>query len=141
MKNVLKLKRKWLLILFPVAILCILLCRASSFIAEYVFGRFIYRIFAVAVGAVTRWFPFSLAEILIYMIAIGVIVGIVWFIIHIIKGKGRRGEIAGKAVLNIFCVVSVAVFMFVVMCGTNYYRYSFKEYLNYDITESDKNDL
>ena len=141
MKNILKLKRKWLLILFPVAVVIILLCRASSFIAEYVFGRFVYRVFSVVVGAVTRWFPFSVAEIAIYLLLVGAIVILVWFVAHIIKGKGRRGEIAGKAVLNILCFVSVAVFLFVVMCGTNYYRYSFKEYLKYDITESDKNDL
>lgn len=141
MKKILKLKRKWLLLLLPVAVLIILLCRASSFIAEYIFGRFVYRIFAIAVGSITRWLPFSLAEILIYILLAGAVVLIVWFIIHMIRGKGRRAEIAGKAVLNVLCTVSVAAFLFVVMCGTNYYRYSFKEYLNYDITESDKDEL
>lgn len=141
MKNVLKLKRKWLLLLLPVAIFIILTCRASSFIAEYVFGRFIYRIFAILVGAVTRWIPFSIAEIGLYLICISVIVLPVIFIIHIIKGKNRRKEIVLKAILNIFCFVSVALFLFVVMCGTNYYRYSFKVYLDYDIKEADKDEL
>ena len=125
MKEVLKLKRKWLLLCIPASILIILVCRASSFIAEYVFGRFIYRIFAIVVGAVTRWLPFSLAEIIIYILAISCIVLPVWYIIHIIRGKGRRSYIALKGLLNLLCFVSVAVFLFVVMCGTNYYRYSF----------------
>lgn len=141
MKNILKLKRKWLLILLPIALFIILICRASSFVAEYVFGRFVYKIFAVAVGAVTRWLPFSLAEILIYTLLAGAAVLLVWFAVHIIRGRGRRFEIAGKAFMNVLCTFSVVIFLFVVMCGTNYYRYSFKEYLDYGITESDKDEL
>lgn len=141
MSNILKLKRKWLLLFAPIAILIILVCRASSFIAEYVFGRFLYKIFAITMGAITRWFPFSLAEIIIYALVVAAIILPIMFVVHIIRGKGRRGEIACKGILNVLCVFSVALFLFVVMCGTNYYRYSFKEYLNYDITESDKNDL
>ncbi len=141
MKNVLKLKRKWLLLLFPIAILIILVCRASSFIAEYVFGRVIYRIFAVTVGLITRWFPFSIAEIMIYILCLLAFALPIVFIIHIVKGKGRRAEIAAKGLMNTLCFISVAVFLFVVMCGTNYYRYSFKDYLNYDIKESDKEEL
>ena len=141
MSNILRLKRKWLLLFAPIAILIIFICRANSFIAEYAFGRFIYRIFAVIVGAVTRWFLFSVAEIIIYVLLVVAIVIPIMFIVHIIKGKGRRVEIAGKGILNVLCAISIVAFLFVVMCGTNYYRYSFKEYLNYDITESDKYDL
>lgn len=141
MKNVLKLKRKWLLLLLPISIAIILICRASSFIAEYLFGRFVYRIFAVVVGCITRWFPFSIAEIGLYILILAAIFIFIMFVVHIIKGKERRIEIAVKGILNILCFVSVAVFLFVVMCGTNYYRYSFKEYLKYDIKESDKDEL
>ncbi len=141
MKSVLKLKRKWLLLLLPVAVVIILVCKASSYIAEYVFGRFVYRIFAVVVGAITRWIPFSIAEILLYILCAAIIVLPIWFIVHIIRAKERRGNIAAKALLNVLCFISVMVFLFVVMCGTNYYRYSFKDYLNYDIKEADKEEL
>ncbi len=141
MKEVLKLKRCRILWLIPIEIVIIFMCRASEWVAEYIFARGLYRILAIPLGAVTRWFPFSLAEIGLYLICIGAVVLLVWFIVHMVKGKGRRGVIAGKAVLNILCVASVATFMFVVLCGTNYYRYSFETYLPYEREESDKEAL
>lgn len=141
MKDVLKLKRKRLLLLLPIAVVIIIICRVSPFIAEYVFGRFIYRIIAIIVGAITRWFPFSIAEITIYILCLALLVVPIVFMVHLIKGKGRRKEIFLKGLLNTFCFASVFIFLFVVMCGTNYYRYSFKDYLNYDIKESEKEEL
>ena len=141
MKDVLKLKRKRLLLLLPIAVVIIIICRVSPFIAEYVFGRFIYRIIAIIVGAITGWFPFSIAEITIYILCLALLVVPIVFMVHLIKGKGRRKEIFLKGLLNTFCFASVFIFLFVVMCGTNYYRYSFKDYLNYDIKESEKEEL
>ena len=62
MKELFALKRKWILLLLPISLFIIMICRASSFIAEYVFARFIFRILANIIGAITRWFPFSIAE-------------------------------------------------------------------------------
>ena len=67
MKEIFSLKRKWILALLPISLLIVLICKAFPFIAEYVFARGIYRILAIVLGTITRWFPFSLAEIsLIY---------------------------------------------------------------------------
>lgn len=141
MREILKLKRKWILILIPIGLISIWVCRTWSFVAEYVYGRFIYRIASVTIGAVTRWFPFSIAEIVLYCIPLIAIALLIIFIVRLIKGKGRRRIVAGKAILNIGCFVSIAFFMFVILCGTNYYRYSFEEYLDYKSTEYDKEDL
>lgn len=141
MREILKLKRKWILLLIPIAIISIWLCRTWDFVAEYVYGRFIYRIMAIIIGIITRWFPFSLAEVIIYCIPVIVIVLLVRFIIRLYKNKGRRTVITGRAILNLLCFVSIVLFMFVILCGTNYYRYSFTEYLDYEVKEYDKEDL
>lgn len=141
MREILKLKRKWILLLIPAGLISIGVCRVWPFVAEYVYGRFIYKIAAVILGAITRWFPFSVAEIIIYCIPVIIIALLTMFIIKLYKGRGRRTTVAGKAVLNICCFVSIAFFMFVILCGTNYYRYSFKEYLDYKVTTYDKDDL
>ncbi|MBQ9699461.1 MAG: DUF3810 domain-containing protein [Lachnospiraceae bacterium] len=141
MKEILKLKRCYILALLPVAFVIILICDANEWIAEYVFARVIYRICAIPIGLVTRWLPFSLAEIGLYLLIVAAIVVPVWFIVHMVKGKGRRGIIGLKAALNILCAVSVVVFSFVTLCGTNYYRYSFEKYLPYQREASDKEQL
>lgn len=141
MRELLKLKRKWALTLIPAEIIIILICANYPFIAEYFFGRFVYRILSVVLGAITRWFPFSVAEMIIYASPIIIISLIGLFVRKIIKGRGMRKSILMRSVLNVFCFVSIASFMFVLLCGTNYYRYSFMEYVDYEVTDSDKEDL
>lgn len=141
MRELLKLKRKWILLLIPAELIIIFLCRTWSFIAEYVFGRVVYRCLSIIIGAVTRWFPFSVAEIIIYTVPVIVVTIFVMFVRKVIISKGRRKMVWAKAALNVLCFVSAASFMFVVLCGTNYYRYSFMEYVDYEVTEYDKEDL
>lgn len=141
MKEVLKLKRCRILWLIPVEILIILVCRASAWVSEYIFARGIFRILAIPLGAVTKWFPFSLAEIGLYVICISAIVIPIWFMVHMVKSKGRRGLVALKAVVNVLCTATIVSSMFVVLCGTNYYRYGIETYLPYERAASDKDEL
>lgn len=141
MREILKLKRKWLLLCIPIAIISIILCKNFPFIAEYVYGRVIFRILSIIIGLFTRWIPISIAEIVIYCIPLLLITMIVLFIIKIVKNKGQRGYLTAKGLLNIGCFLSVALILFVLLCGTNYYRYSFEEYLEFEVTEYDKEDL
>ena len=48
--------------LLPISLIIILICKAFPFLAEYVFARGIYRVLAVVLGAITRWFPFSVVK-------------------------------------------------------------------------------
>ena len=141
MKEIFTLKRKWILVLLPISLMIILICKASPFVAEYVFARGIYRILAIALGLITRWFPFSMAEICIYLIPLVAIIFLGRFIYKLIKEKNKRSVIFCKGLLNLFCVLSVGIFAFVLLCGTNYYRYRFETYLEYKVEEYTKTDL
>lgn len=141
MKEIFSLKRKWILALLPISLLIVLICKAFPFIAEYVFARGIYRILAIVLGTITRWFPFSVGEICIYVLPFVALFFLGRFIYKLIKAKGKRMVTFGKGILNFFCVISIGIFAFVMLCGTNYYRYRFETYLDYKVEEYTKIDL
>lgn len=141
MKEIFCLKRKWILTLLPISILIILICKALPFVAEYIFARGIYRVLAIVLGTITRWFPFSLGEICIYVLPFVALFFFGRFIFKLIKAKGKRMVTFGKGILNFFCVISIGIFAFVMLCGTNYYRYRFETYLDYKVDEYTKTDL
>ena len=141
MKEIIALKRKWILLLIPISLFIIVLCKNFTFIAEYIFARGLYRVMAIIMGLVTRWFPFSVAEICIYLLPFIVLFLLSRFIYKAIKDRENRFMIIGKSILNILCTISIVLFAFVVLCGTNYYRYSFTTYLDYESGTYSKEDL
>lgn len=141
MKEIFCLKRKWILTLLPISILIILICKTLPFVAEYIFARGIYRVLAIVLGTITRWFPFSVGEICIYVLPFVALFFFGRFIFKLIKAKGKRMVTFGKGILNFFCVISIGIFAFVMLCGTNYYRYRFETYLDYKVDEYTKTDL
>ena len=141
MKEIFCLKRKWILTLLPISILIILICKALPFVAEYIFARGIYRVLAIVLGTITRWFPFSVGEICIYVLPFVALFFFGRFIFKLIKAKGKRMVTFGKGVLNFFCVISIVIFAYVMLCGTNYYRYRFETYLDYKVDEYTNTDL
>ena len=111
-------KRKYLLLLAPLSIIMLLAAKASPFVAEYLFARGLFKIISIPIGFVTGLVPFSIAELLIYALP--------WlflfFCIRFVMQK-RKKELA----LNLGIFFSVMLFLFVSLCGTNYYRYEFQE--------------
>lgn len=141
MKKIKELKRIKLLFLLPIALLLILICKWIPCISEYLFARGIYKMITVPIGAVSSIFPFSIAEILAVMSLPSAVIIMVLFIRNIIKSKGERKYVLMKGILNILCFISTAVFLFVIMCGTNYYRYEFEYFMPYDIREYSEDEL
>ena len=141
MKEVIALKRKWILLLIPISLFIIVLCKNSAFIAEYIFARGIYRVLAILMGLITRWFPFSIAEICIYLLPIICVILLGRVIYKAIKDKENRLIIICKSILNMLCAVAIVLFAFVMLCGVNYYRYSFTTYLDYEAGTYSKEDL
>lgn len=135
MKEILRLKRTWLLLLLPVGFLFLLLARLSPFIAEYIFARGIYKILSLPLGLVTGIFPFSIAELVLVLSPLLLLIVIICFVVKLVKGNERRIFIVKKAVVNVLCFISAAVFLFIVLCGTNYYRYTFAKQYDLQVKE------
>lgn len=141
MKKLLKLKRNFLLLLFPISLILIFIARKSSFFAEKIYALHIYRWLSQILSTITGIIPVSLAELIIIIIPILLIILIYRFIGRILKDKNNWKEHVGKAIINILCMGSVLLFSFTMLGGLNYYRYSFCVYSNLDVRESSIEEL
>ncbi len=133
-KRLLDLKRVKILVLIPITLFILLIVKLSPWIAEYVFARGVYKIISLPIGFVTGFLPFSLAEIIILLIPLLVIVSIIFFIKSLVKNKSDIWFIFCKGIINVLCVFSIVFFSFMILCGTNYYRYDFEKYCNFEVT-------
>lgn len=133
MIKLLKLKRNYLLLLFPLSLLMILLARKSSLFVEQIYALHIYKWLSQFISLITGLIPISLAELLILILPIILITLLIKFIIRLVKDKDNRKTNAIKGIINILCMVSVLSFSFTILGGLNYYRYSFSYYTNLEV--------
>jgi hypothetical protein len=134
-------RRIYILLLIPVSFLLLLLAKNSSFFAEQVFARHVYRWIAQIYSTVTGILPFSLAELIVLLLPFIILIIILRFIIRLIKIKTNRRERIVKGILNVICTGSIVLFLFTIFAGLNYYRYTFAEYSGLEITESSVEEL
>lgn len=139
--KVVKRKRLWLLLLFPLSLFITELAKRSVFMAEEVFAKRIYKVLSVAVSAVTGLLPFSLAECIVILGPIVVLVLLVRFIVHMVKHKENRFGRCLLAIVNVACVAAVILFVYVIGCGVNYHRVSIAQYREITVRESSKEEL
>lgn len=137
-----KRRKLWWLILYPISFAIISAVRKSSFIAEEIFAKRIFRWISQAVSAVTGILPFSLAELVVVMGMTALPVGFVaWLVIVFKRGRGKRLKGYINGVSNIFIAGGILLFMFVIGCGVNYYRYPVSYYLDLDVREYSVDEL
>lgn len=127
MKRKIPARRDLLLLLWLPALGVLLAARASRHFAEAVFAGKLYRVWRGFLRLLTGWLPFSLAEWLLYAFVLAVITALVLWALHIIKGKGRRGGIAARGLLDILLLLGILLFLFILGCGGNYYRATYGE--------------
>lgn len=133
MRGLFKLKRNYLLFLFPLSFILIFLSKKSMFFVEQIYALHIYRWLSQFISLITGIIPISLVEILILTLTIILMVLLTKFIIHIIKEKANRQVNIIKGIINFLCIISVVLFSFTMLGGLNYYRYPFSNYSNLEI--------
>ncbi|QHQ60261.1 DUF3810 family protein [Anaerocolumna sedimenticola] len=137
-------KRTLWLLLFPVSFFLLWLVRNNPDIAEFVFARGLYKWISQGISMISGIFPFSLMELEIIFLPITAIYFILRFIYKIIT-KLRKKEAAGYTftlgILNGICVLSIIFFLYLILGGTNYYRYSFASYSGLEIKDSSVDEL
>lgn len=143
--KVFKLKRTYLLILFPVSLFILWLVKFNTDIAEYVFARGINKWLTQGISLISGIFPFSIMELEI----IAAVILIILFLINLFgkvfkrirEKQGRAGYEFTLQLLNAACALSVVFFIYLMMGGVNYYRYPFGEIGGFNVEESSVNDL
>lgn len=133
MRELLKLRRNYLLLLSPLSIILIYLSKKSVFFAEQIYARNLYRWLSQCISLVTGIIPISIAELLIFILPIIFIILLTRSIKSIIQDRLNRKVHAIKGCLNFLCIISVVLFSFTMLGGLNYYRYSFSHYSNLEI--------
>ncbi len=141
MKKIFSYKRVYLIGLLPVSYLLILLAKNSSFFAEEIYARHIYRWISQLISAVTGLFPFSVAELIVITLPFIVLAIVLRFVLGLFLNKEHRGSRLAMGLLNILCTGSVALFLFVLLGGINYYRNNFSSYSNLEIQKSSVDEL
>lgn len=134
-------RRLLTLILIPISLLMIVLARGNSWIAEYVLARGIYKFLSQVLSNITGLIPISIMEFSIYTFIIIFIV----FLIHIIRLLFKDRKCIKETIIiyliNFTCTLSVIFFLFVILAGTNYYRYPFSKINNMSVKESSIDEL
>lgn len=90
----------------------------SSFAQWY--STHIYPLWVGSIGRLMGYFPFSVSEMLLYLLLIG---AVIWIAGRIVRKTGRRSLYSGF--LDLFLLAAVLCFLYVVNCGINYQRESF----------------
>lgn len=141
MKKLFAYKRIYILGLIPISIFLIILAKKSSFFAEEIYAKYVYKWISQLISTITGLLPFSLAEITVIVVPVAILVIFLRFIILMIADKRNRKERAVKGILNALCTISIVLFVFTLCAGLNYYRYSFGTYSNLEIQDSSVEEL
>lgn len=131
----------YILTLIPLTVILVILARVSNVWIERFFVPFIYRPLSYIVGGFVSLFPFSVTEIAVVILAGLSIWYIVRVIIQIVKQKSAWKHHLYKMLINVLCVGAIALFLFEICMGLNYYRAEAKDYLSLEIKKSTTQEL
>ncbi len=134
-------KRTLLLLLFAVGYIFLRVAKSSTYFAEMIFARHIFRAMSQGMALITGIFPFSLAEIMIILCPALVIALIAGFIVKLVKNRKDWLHWVLTFFLNAAVMASVVYFFYSFGCGINYYRYPLGTYLGLEIEPSSKEEL
>ncbi|MBR4344657.1 MAG: DUF3810 domain-containing protein [Lachnospiraceae bacterium] len=140
MKKIIRQKRNLILLCWPIGLLCLILAKSSSDIAEYVFARGIYRVYGFIMSVIDGFLPFSVAEWLLIFFALGVAAYPVISIIRIIRSKEKLYTVL-DSIRFLFIAVGIVFIWFMIGAGTNYYRYEFTKFSGLEIRKSTVDEL
>ncbi|HCS75603.1 MAG TPA: DUF3810 domain-containing protein [Clostridiales bacterium] len=137
-----KLSKKYLLILlFPFGYLLNILSRRSSVLTEQYYSSAIYRGISWFIGNLFGWIPFSVAEILLPVLAVIVLWALIKWGIRLVRNRKERWIVLGNGILNILLAISLVYFSFTALWGLNYNRQSLGSILDMDVQDSTVEEL
>ncbi len=136
-----RLKRLWLLALFPLGVLFLLAARYWPYFAEVIYAQNLFQWFSQGISAVTGLLPFSLAEWLILLAPFAVLGAIVLWIAGMVRHRGERKLRFAKGMINVVCTACVVYFIYVTGCGIQYYRYPFSYFCGFEVVPSTQEEL
>ena len=140
MREIFKQKRNFILLCYPLGIICLILAKTNRDIAEYVFARGIYRVYGWIMSHINGIFPFSVGEILFLLAVLGMAAFPLLTIVLVIKSKKKLVTLV-SSLRHLLIVLGVVFLWFMIGAGTNYYRYEFSTFSGLKIEKSTVDEL
>lgn len=134
-------KRIILILLLPLGIILTQMSRIFPNFIEKFYSSFFYKIIANFLSALTRFLPFSLAELIIVSFSVFTLGYILNTIFKLYKCKNKRLKILKNAILCILATVGLIYFSFQILWGFNYQRLTLDKIFELDVRKSSSNEL
>ncbi len=112
--------------LFAAGIIGLVAARNISGFAD-LYGFNIYPVIVAIFANISGIFPFSVGEIMLILIVLTFLFSIVYFVVNIIRRKGRRTAFLLSSFSTILLAASIVLFVFTYAMGINYSRKPFSE--------------
>lgn len=113
------------------AVLLLLFSGAGMLLSAYVpdfaqwYAVHIYPVLVTTIGRVWGWFPFSVSEILIYILLLTLVVTMVRMIVKTVLTRRTRAAVSW--ISGVLLTAGILAFLYTACCGINYHRKSFSE--------------
>ncbi|GAA0179155.1 DUF3810 domain-containing protein [Clostridium sediminicola] len=137
-KNVIRI---CLIILMPLGIILNKLAGENRGFVERIYSNGINRPMRQALSLITGILPFSLAEVALYCFIGFLIIMIIKFFYNISVKKENLIESLKLYIINVFCIISVIYFLFLILWGFNYNRLPFSIITGYKVQPSSVEEL
>ncbi|MBO1306051.1 DUF3810 domain-containing protein [Enterococcus sp. 669A] len=108
---------------------------------ETVYSLTIYPVLANVVGFLPSLVSFSVTEWLMLLFIVACLIAIIFSVRKFIVTKKERKMLVYRGIVSVLAIVSMIYFLFTLLCGLNYYRYTFTDYTGYDIGHSSQGEL
>lgn len=141
MKELLRKKRLWLILLLPLGFLLTTLTARFPRATDRIYSRGIYRGLSRVIGGFFSLIPFSVAELLVVLLLAVIPISLIVLVVRLIRDREGRRKRLLNLVANLFCTAGCLYFVFVLVCGINYTRPGFAELSRLEIRHSSVEEL
>lgn len=136
-----ELLRLWLLTPGILALAFTMLARANPDACEHVFSRGVYPWISSVWGYLPSLTSFSVAQWVVVIAVVSIACMLIYYIMRIITRRGERLRYLYRLITSAFSIISIAFFLYAMLCGLNYYRLTFAQNEGFDVRESTTQEL
>ena len=143
MKELLKEKKNFLLLAYPLSLLLVILARCVPGFAEYVWARGMYRVYRFVLASITGLLPFSLGEIIVILIVPAILFLLVRAVIRAVRAHKEKKALLTlmRTLRNFLMAVGFIWLAFTIGAGVNYSRDGIGTALGLEVGSNNVEDL
>ena len=124
-----------------IALVLTMLARSNPDTCEHIFSRGVYPWVSGVWGYLPSLVGFSVAQWVVVITVVSIACMLIYYIVHIVTRSGQRLRYLYRLVTSFLAIASIAFFLYAMLCGLNYYRYTFAQNEGFDVRESTTQEL